>query len=68
MIVKLLQGSMSNVSFTHCKETVNAKSVMSILMLAASKNSLITIIVEGEDAHETMQKIVHVFENQFEET
>jgi len=67
VIVKLLQGTMSNVSFTYRKETINAKSIMSILMLAATKNSLITIVVDGDDANETMQKIVDAFENQFGE-
>ncbi len=67
VIVKLLQGTTSNVSFTYRKETINAKSIMSILMLAATKNSLITIIVDGDDAETTMQKIVDAFENQFGE-
>jgi phosphocarrier protein len=40
---------------------------MSILMLAASKNSQITIAVEGEDANETMEKLVLAFENKFGE-
>jgi phosphocarrier protein len=67
VIAKLLQNTSSAVSFTYRKETVNAKSIMSILMLAATKNSLITIIVDGEDAGETMQKIVDAFENRFGE-
>ena len=67
MIVKLLQGTASDVSFTYRKATINAKSIMSILMLAATKNSLITIVVDGEDASETMQKIVDAFENHFGE-
>jgi phosphocarrier protein HPr len=67
VIVKLLQGTTSNVSFTYRKETINARSIMSILMLAATKNSLITIIVDGDDAETTMQKIVDAFENQFGE-
>jgi phosphocarrier protein len=67
VIVKLLQGTSSDVSFTYRKATINAKSIMSILMLAATKNSLITIVVDGEDASETMQKIVDAFENHFGE-
>jgi phosphocarrier protein HPr len=66
-IVKLLQETTSNVSFIYRKETINAKSIMSILMLAATKNSLITIIVDGDDAETTMQRIVDAFENQFGE-
>lgn len=67
VIVKLLQGSKSHVWFTYKKETINARSIMSVLMLAATKNSLITITVEGVDARETMGKLVEVFEMKFGE-
>lgn len=67
VIAKLLQGIVSDVSFTYRKETINAKSIMSILMLAATKNSSIMITVDGEDASETMQRIVEAFDNQFGE-
>jgi phosphocarrier protein HPr len=67
VIVKLLQGSKSSVSFTYKKEMINARSIMSVLMLAATKNSLITITVEGEDAKETMSKLVDIFEMKFGE-
>lgn len=66
-IVKLLQNCKSDVFFIHKQETVNAKSILSILMLAARKNSRITIVVEGEDADLTMEKLVEAFENQFGE-
>lgn len=66
-IVRILQGSRSSVSFTHEKETVNARSIVSILMLAAHKNSQITIDIEGEDAEELMAKLVNAFDNQFGE-
>lgn len=67
MIVKLLQNCKSDVYFTLKKEKVNAKSILSLLMLAARKNSKITIEVDGEDANVTMEKLVEVFENQFGE-
>lgn len=66
-IVKLLQGSKCDVFFTHKKETVNAKSILSILMLAAAKNSRITITVDGEDANEVMEKLLAAFDNSFGE-
>jgi phosphocarrier protein HPr len=65
VIAKLLQGISSSVSFTYRNETINAKSIMSILMLAATKNSLITVVVEGEDADQTMNTLVDAFENRF---
>lgn len=66
-IVKLLQHTKSKVSFTYKHETINAKSILSILMLAAGRNSQITITVDGEDAVLTMNNLVNAFENQFEE-
>jgi phosphocarrier protein HPr len=66
-IVKLLQNSKSNVLFTYKRETINAKSILSILMLAATRNSRITISVDGEDAESTMLNLVEAFENHFEE-
>lgn len=67
VIVKLLQNCKCDVSFTLKRETVNAKSILSILMLAAKKNSNITISVEGETAVEVMDKLEDVFENGFGE-
>lgn len=67
IIVKLLQNTKSNVFFMHKRETINAKSILSILMLAAKRNSKITITVDGEDAHDTLEKLVTAFENHFGE-
>jgi phosphocarrier protein len=67
MVAKLLQLYRSSVTFTYRKETVNARSIMSLLMLAASRNSQITITAEGEDAEEVLGKLVEAFENKFGE-
>jgi phosphocarrier protein HPr len=64
-IVKILQPKKSSVQFVHKNETINARSIMSILMLAAQKNSIIEICVEGEDAEVTMDLLVEAFENEF---
>ena len=66
-VVKLLQNCKSKVSFTHKKDTINAKSIMNILALAAKKNAKITITVEGEDAPDFMFKLVTAFEDCFGE-
>jgi phosphocarrier protein len=63
----MLQGIKSEVFFTHRRETINAKSVVGILMLAAKQNSQITICVEGEDADTVMEKLVTAFRAGFEE-
>ena len=67
IIAKILQPCRSAVTFAYRKETVNARSIMSILMLAATKNSQITIVADGEDAENTMRLLVEAFENQFGE-
>lgn len=66
-IVKLLQPRKSSVHFVYKNETINARSIMSILMLAAKKNSQIEIIVEGEDAEVTMNHLLMAFEKEFGE-
>lgn len=67
VIVKLLQNCKCAVSFTYKKETVNAKSILSILMLAVQKNAVLTITADGEDAIETMERLLFVFEDHFGE-
>jgi phosphocarrier protein HPr len=66
-IVKLLQPLKSSVSFTYKDETINARSIMSILMLAAKKNAQITITVDGVDAELAMRRLIAVFEEEFGE-
>ncbi|MDN3506788.1 MAG: HPr family phosphocarrier protein [Simkaniaceae bacterium] len=67
VIVKLLQKVKSDVTFSYRGATVNAKSIMSILMLAVGKNGLIEIAVEGEDALDTMEALIAAFDNEFGE-
>ncbi len=67
MIVQLLQDAKSEVLFTYKKETINAKSILSILILAAPKNAQITIQVKGDDAECTMDRLLEVFESGFGE-
>ena len=66
-IVKLLQPHKASVSFTYKNETINARSIMSILMLAAKKNTQIIITVEGVDAELAMRRLIAVFEEEFGE-
>lgn len=66
-IVKLLQTQKSSVFFTYRNETINARSIMGILMLAAKKNAQITITVDGEDAEMTIVRLVSAFEQEFGE-
>ena len=66
-IVKLLQPLKSSVFFTYKNETINARSIMSILMLAAKKNTQLTVTIEGEDAALAMERLMAGFEAEFGE-
>lgn len=66
-IVKLLQNCRSEVLFTHKRETINAKSILSILMLAAAKNANISVTIKGEDAQLVMDNLIEAFDNHFGE-
>jgi phosphocarrier protein len=67
IVVKLLQNCKSQVTFTYKKNTINAKSIMSILMLAARKHAKIMITAEGEDAPQIVKQLVDVFDDGFGE-
>lgn len=67
VIAQLAQETKSSVSFTYKKETVDARSIMSLLTLAATKNSIISVLVEGEDAEAIMNKLILAFETKFGE-
>jgi phosphocarrier protein len=46
---------------------INAKSIMGILALGASYNSVLELIVEGEDEIQALEGLVALFNNRFEE-
>jgi len=46
---------------------VNGKSIMGILMLAASKGTKITLKVEGRDSVQALQALGRLIENKFGE-
>lgn len=66
-IVKMVQSCKSDVRFICKNEAINAKSILSILMLAAKKNTVITIEVEGADAEEIGNRLIEGFETCFGE-
>ena len=66
-IVKLLQTTSSEVFFSLGEETVNAKSILGILMLAAKKNAVLLVTIEGADAEETLSRLRDAFDSKFGE-
>lgn len=64
-IVKCATSFKSQVYLIYQRQTVNAKSLLSILSLTASKGSQITIEARGEDAHEAVRSILGLAQNKF---
>jgi len=64
-IVKLLRHFRSHVTFTFNRKSINAKSILSILMLAARQGSVITITADGEDSAEVIRQLTSAFESEF---
>lgn len=57
----------SKVSLDFAGKTADAKSIMSVMMLAAAKGSTITISCEGKDEQLAMDALVDLIEHYFGE-
>lgn len=49
-------------------QEVNGKSIMGIMMLAASKGTEIEIVIDGDDEQAMMDDIISLIENRFDES
>tara|TARA_B110000014_G_C20022689_1_gene530680 strand:- start:781 stop:1074 length:294 start_codon:yes stop_codon:yes gene_type:complete len=66
-LVKSAGRYTSSIQIGTDSETVDGKSIMGLMMLAATQGTTMTITVEGEDAESAMHDIVSLFENRFDE-
>lgn len=48
-------------------QTADAKSIMSVMILAASQGSVITVLCEGDDQEQAMQAIEELINGYFDE-
>lgn len=67
-IAKILQKRNAKVTLTYKGQSINARSIMSIMILAAPKNALLKIKVEGTDAKETLEELLEAFNTKFGES
>jgi len=67
LLVKTANRFASEVTIEKDGLEVNGKSIMGILMLAASKGTKITLKVEGRDSVQAMQTLSRLIENRFGE-
>ena len=55
------------ISLSRDDTTVNAKSIMGVITMAAGYNTTLTLKTEGSDEKEAAQAIESLFESKFEE-
>lgn len=65
--VQLASRFTSHIEIERDKRRVNGKSIMGVMMLAASKGSKVTLYINGEDEEESMHKLVELINNRFNE-
>ena len=57
----------SNVDISKNGQSVNGKSIMGVMMLAASRGSELIIMTQGDDEVEAAESLVSLIENRFGE-
>ena len=57
----------SDITLVKDNKQADARSIMKILMLSASKDSIINITVEGNDEIQAMNSLEKLFHNKFDE-
>ncbi|MEQ3722516.1 HPr family phosphocarrier protein [Alcanivorax sp.] len=57
----------SSILVLHKNQTIDAKSIMGLLMLGAAKGSSVTFRVEGEDEQHAMDELEDLFARCFDE-
>jgi len=66
-LVKVAGGFTSSIEIEKLDQRVNAKSIMSVMMLAASRGNTVKLFIEGDDQDNAMASIIELIENKFGE-
>lgn len=66
-LVQLASSFSSHIEIEKDKRRVNGKSIMGVMMLAASKGSKITLHVDGDDENESLSRLEELINNRFNE-
>ena len=65
--VSVASGFNSQVEVERNGQCVNGKSIMGVMMLAAAKNTKITLHVKGDDAENCIAELEQLINNKFDE-
>ena len=66
-LVFIANKFVSDITLVKDDKQADARSIMKILMLSASKGSMIRIIIDGADQNEAMASLEGLFQNKFDE-
>lgn len=66
-LVALASNFASEISLQKGSRKINGKSIMGVMMLAASQHTIVKIVVTGEDEQQAMTEIENLFTNLFDE-
>ena len=66
-LVFIANEFVSDITLVKDGKQADARSIMKILMLSASKDSIINITIEGKDEIQAMNSIEKLFQNKFDE-
>jgi len=65
--VELANGFNSKIEVSNGVLTVDAKSIMSVMRLAATKGTVLTIVADGGDAEEALEALAQLVNDGFGE-
>lgn len=58
----------SEIEIGRAENLVNAKSIMAVMMLAASKGTVLSLKIEGRDEEAALQALLQLIDNRFDES
>ena len=65
--VKTMESFSCSINVTRDTETVSGRSIMGLMMLAASKGAIIQVIATGIDGEQAIQRITELVDSKFHE-
>ncbi|MGB0865427.1 MAG: HPr family phosphocarrier protein [Granulosicoccaceae bacterium] len=66
-LVKVASAFEANIDIERDGHKVNAKSIMGVMMLAASQGTLLNVSIDGTDQVEAMDAVLDLINNRFDE-
>jgi phosphocarrier protein HPr len=66
-LVHLASRYESEIKLIRNNKVVNGKSIMGVMMLAASKGAELEVVIDGPDEQQAMQSLIELINNRFGE-